>query len=184
MEKIWFTSDNHFCHKNVLSFCPETRQGFTDINLLNEAMIEKWNSTVNHTDTVYCLGDLSFGNAKVTLEIITRLNGQLNLVEGNHDHRWLNNETKKRFRDIRAYRRVKIQGKTVVLSHYPMREWDGMHHGSYHLYGHVHGNLPGIGRSMDVGVDARPQKDLGLWSWEEIDELLKTKEILSHNKKL
>jgi len=34
-----------------------------------------------------------------------------------------------------------------------MRVWNKAHCGAIHLYGHSHGALLGIGRSLDVGVD-------------------------------
>ena len=40
------------------------------------------------------------------------------------------------------------------MSHYAHRTWRNSVHGAFHLYGHSHGDLPGLGRSMDVGVDA------------------------------
>jgi len=43
-----------------------------------------------------------------------------------------------------------------------------MYYGSYHLHGHSHGNYTAEGRILDVGIDARPQKDMGLWHWDEI----------------
>ena len=39
------------------------------------------------------------------------------------------------------------------MSHYSMQVWNKSHHGSIHLFGHSHGSLKGIGRSMDVGID-------------------------------
>lgn len=59
-----------------------------------------------------------------------------------------------------------------------------MHHGSYHLYGHVHGSVQIEGRAMDVGIDARPEGDMKLWSWEEVDDILKVREIRSHHNKM
>lgn len=51
---------------------------------MNEALIENWNSCVQPSDTVYCLGDLSLALRPV--EIITpRLNGHKILIPGNHD---------------------------------------------------------------------------------------------------
>ena len=48
----------------------------------------------------------------------------------------------------------------IILCHYPMREWDSKHHGSWHLCGHSHGNLfatkiqcKDSGLCLDVGVD-------------------------------
>lgn len=45
MPNIFFTSDNHFYHKNIRKFCPETRKGET-VEEMNELMIQKWNETV------------------------------------------------------------------------------------------------------------------------------------------
>ena len=53
-----------------------------------------------------------------------------------------------------------------------------------HLFGHVHGNVKIFGRAMDVGIDARPQKDMGLWSWDEIHQILIEKPILPHHGKI
>ena len=45
--------------------------------------------------------------------------------------------------------------QTIVLSHYPMAEWDRKHYGSWHLHGHSHCKhiaKPGE-LKIDVGVD-------------------------------
>ena len=65
----------------------------------------------------------------------------------------------------------------------PIFEWNRMHHGSYHLFGHVHGSQTIPGRAIDVGIDNRPQKDMGLWSWEELDKILSKREIRMHHQK-
>lgn len=180
-QKIWFTSDNHYFHRRIREFCPDTRHG-KDVNEMNELMIQKWNSQVGISDVVYMLGDFSFGSSEKTIEILDRLNGMLHLVKGNHDH-WINGETKKYFESIRDYNKIRIADQKVVMFHYPITEWDSMHHGAFHLFGHVHGSHNPEGRSMDVGIDARPQKDMGLWEWDEIYENLKDKEIKSHHGK-
>ena len=54
---------------------------------------------------------------------------------------------------------INVQGQRIWLNHYPMRSWDGRFHGSWHLYGHVHGRLAEEDESRpslltrDVGVD-------------------------------
>ena len=53
------------------------------------------------------------------------------------------------------------------MSHYSHRVWSYSHHGSIHLYGHSHGNLPGFGRSFDIGVDTNDMKPYS------IDEIVK-----------
>ena len=181
MSNIFFTSDNHFFHKNIRKFCPETRKGET-VEEMNELMIQKWNDTVSLHDEVYILGDFSFGDDAQTLTILDRLKGRLHLIKGNHDY-WITPETRKYFESIQDFRVLKMDKKEISLFHYPIYEWKNMSHGAYHLFGHVHGTEPNRGRSMDVGIDARPQKDMGLWEWSEIKEILEKKEVLSHHGK-
>jgi hypothetical protein len=52
--------------------------------------------------------------------------------------------------------------QVIVLCHYAMRVWDRSAHGSWHLYGHSHGTLPGRGFSFDVGVDCTAFRPLSL----------------------
>lgn len=183
MSKTLFTSDNHFFHKRIMEFSPHTRLG-GDMPTMNELMIQAWNSRVQHDDTVWMLGDVSFGSTEKTIQTLLRLNGFKHLVLGNHEQ-WLKGDAAESlFVSIQDYKKLKIDGKKVILFHYPITEWDGMHHGSYHLYGHVHGNLTLPGRAMDVGIDARPQRDMGLWEWSEIDELLSKREIRTHHGKV
>ncbi|BAU40052.1 metallophosphoesterase [Ralstonia phage RSP15] len=182
---IFFTSDNHFFHKNIMKFCPTTRFG-ESVGAMNNFMIQRWNQQVKPTDHVYCLGDFSFGTADETYDVICRLNGLITLVYGNHDKVIRNNEhIQDLFTECVEYKEIRIDGKTIVMSHYPMREWNKMHHGSIHLFGHVHGGLDHIeyGKSMDVGIDTRDPADMGLWSWEEIEEKMSGRPVLEHSHK-
>lgn len=43
--------------------------------------------------------------------------------------------------------------------------WNKSHYDSWHLFGHSHGRLPALGKSLDVGVDGH---DFAPWSWGEI----------------
>jgi calcineurin-like phosphoesterase family protein len=43
--------------------------------------------------------------------------------------------------------------QVIVLCHYSLQVWDRSNQGSWHLFGHSHGKLKGIGLSFDVGVD-------------------------------
>jgi calcineurin-like phosphoesterase family protein len=203
---IYFTADNHFGHKSILRFCANTRlgQGVADhidtlhndkdnhnhkdrhkihqtyVNMMDEAMIRNWSSTVQGDDTVYVLGDFSFYKADNTDQILERLPGKKILVKGNHDH-WLTDHTARHFEEVHQYLEVTIEDKFVVMCHYPFAEYNKMHYGAYHLHGHTHGKFQHKGRAMDVGIDARPQNDMGLWSWEEIDKNLSVREVLTHH---
>ena len=60
-------------------------RGFAGAEEMNEAMIEKWNARVRKKDEVVIIGDLSFGSAQETNELVRRLKGKLYLIKGNHD---------------------------------------------------------------------------------------------------
>jgi len=179
MSKTFFTADLHFFHKKITQFCPRTRP-FADLESMHEALITSWNSQVGTFDHVYILGDLSFGSPEKTVEILARLNGILHLIKGNHDH-WINPLTKTFFASIEDYKVFKQDGHRAVLFHYPIADWDRMHYGSFHLYGHVHDALKLPGKALDVGIDARPNADLALWEWQEIVEYMSTKPIMPHH---
>src|SRR5690348_12522526 len=81
---IYFSSDFHFFHSKIREYMPK-RPGNT-VEEMNEILIKNWNETVTKNDTVYILGDFSFGKPEPTYNIIRRLNGGTKiLILGNHD---------------------------------------------------------------------------------------------------
>lgn len=82
MSEIWFTSDTHFGHKNILEYEKEARP-FKTLEEMHETLINNWNNTVGKKDTVYHLGDFAFGRDNIG--IAGELNGRKKLVMGNHD---------------------------------------------------------------------------------------------------
>jgi calcineurin-like phosphoesterase family protein len=77
----YFTSDTHFGHKSVIDFC---KRPFRDVEEMNAALVENWNSVVKRDDRVYHLGDFAWDMATAK-EIRPQLNGHIRLVIGNHD---------------------------------------------------------------------------------------------------
>ena len=153
MNKVFVTADHHFGHKNILKYQNRSRP-FDSVDEMDAVMIDRWNEMVSDDDVVFHLGDFTLGdNIK---KYISQLKGVINVVPGGHDWRWMNKwdglYPPYTTEPIYNYR-LENTKLIVVMCHYPMREWDRSHYGAFHLYGHVHGNLPGIGRSMDVGVD-------------------------------
>lgn len=207
MENIWFTSDNHFWHKNIKKFCPNTRKGNT-VEEMNELMIRRWQAQVQPNDRVYMLGDVFFCRVEEAMKIIDRLPGQKFLCYGNHDSAIRGNATlRSKFVSVGEYREVdlpvpnrkvlghdvdqwqtapghefKQQLQKVVMFHYPVYEWNRMHHGSFHLFGHVHGGQKIDGRALDVGIDAELSTgDMSLYSWEQVYNHLIKKEVRGHH---
>ena len=156
--KTWITSDLHFGHKNIMSFCPETRARFrNDVSYMTEAMIEEWNARVGTADTVYILGDVAFMSGFNASLVMMRLNGIKILVEGNHDRKTLMDANfRNSFKEVHKYLDITYDGHKIVMSHYPFLEWDQMHRGALHFFGHLHGGTTGMEkyRCMDVGMDS------------------------------
>ena len=137
MTNIWFTSDTHFGHANIINLCNRPFK------------ISNWNDYVKPKDKIFHLGDFCF--SRDPGRIYRRLNGEKFLVIGNHDRRKCLTGMFSWVKD--AYKLKYNKKINIWLSHYPHRSWPGSNRGSYHLYGHSHGNAPDIGRSTDVGVD-------------------------------
>lgn len=92
---IWFTSDPHYYHANVITYCDRPYRhanGDPNVEEMNEALVRNWNNVVRPDDTVYCLGDFSLAIRPVEL-YTPRLMGTKKLVPGNHD--WCHPSNKK-----------------------------------------------------------------------------------------
>lgn len=132
MRNIFFVSDTHFGHVNIIKYC---NRPYTTVEEMDEDMVKRWNDTVKPEDTIYHIGDWAFHN----FHHIGRLNGNIISVPGNHDH--------ERARKILPFlpngftqevHYVKIDsGMRFVLCHYPFETWRREY--KYHVHGHTHG---------------------------------------------
>ena len=70
----------------------------------------------------------------------------------------------------------------IVLSHYAFEVWRNSHHGSWHLHGHSHNNLPTPDSKLrlDVGVD-NPLCNFSPISYNTIKEHMKNKKFTPLN---
>ena len=81
-QNVFFTSDTHFWHENIIKFC---NRPFGSIEEMNNTIIENWNKVVGENDIVFHLGDFCFCGSDKFKEIIENLNGRIYLILGNHD---------------------------------------------------------------------------------------------------
>jgi calcineurin-like phosphoesterase family protein len=146
---LFFTSDTHFGHKNIINLC---QRPFADVLSMNAAIIRDWNRVVTPNDDVWMLGDFSWDRKPA--QFFNLLNGNKHLIYGNHDPRetrtlpWV---TQHQYIDLTV-----LGERNIVLFHYPITDWDRRHHGSWHLFGHVHGKPQPKhegAKCLDVGVD-------------------------------
>ena len=173
---IFFTADTHFFHYNIIKYC---QRPFIDEFQMNEVIKNIWNNQVKKGDLVYHLGDVSFGGIAETFRLLAELNGEIILILGNHDKIIKENDIfLERFKNITDYLEIEINKKFVVLSHYPMLQWNYAQRGSYHLYGHTHGSVKIKGKAFDVGIDNHPE--FKLWSWEELRAILKQRKVIDY----
>lgn len=168
---IWFTADLHFNHKNIIKYC---NRPFNSVEEMNKTLIDNWNKRVSRDDLVYVLGDFCFGNSDYYLK---QLNGSKILIFGNHDDTNIR-KNKGLFRAVYDILKIKERGKTIMLCHYAMRVWAKSHFNSYHLYGHSHGTLPPVGKSLDVGVDCHSYSPIS------IDQVINLLECAPNNQDL
>jgi len=173
----WFSSDHHWFHKNILKYEPD--RPFKTLEEMNIEMIKRWNNKVSKKDNVYYCGDLSFGSKEETIWLLSQLNGNIFLIEGNHDHIVRDRDVREKFGWVKPYYKLKQDNKKIILFHYPIQVWDSKHYGSLHFYGHVHSNVSDHGleynnaNSYNVGVDVNGYEPVSLeeilkfWEYEK-----------------
>lgn len=74
---IYFISDTHFCHSNIIKYCDRP---FKDVKEMNETIINNWNNIVTNEDIVYHLGDFCLSTDDEIKNIFNRLNGTIILI--------------------------------------------------------------------------------------------------------
>ena len=112
-------------------------------------------------DDLYLLGDTVWKMNDDILNFFKKIKCRVHFVMGNHDSYSNLNKlieiAPKRFfmkRDIDSISVKDKDYKKIIISHYPMAEWDGMYNGAFHLFGHTHSTLRNLHfRSIDVGID-------------------------------
>lgn len=178
--KIWFSSDHHFGHANIIKYCNRPYETVANMNALMEAA---WNSVVELEDTVYYLGDFAMQPHMVT-DIVPRLNGTKILIAGNHDKchggasKWIEHYTAAGFVSIHKHLDMEIAGESVLLHHFPYRnETDSSqkHYGSrpvdrgrWLVHGHVHNRWKVLNKQINVSVEAWNFKPASIADIEEI----------------
>jgi calcineurin-like phosphoesterase family protein len=126
--RIFFISDLHFDHANIIRYC---KRPFKSKDEMNEALIKNWNSVVTEQDTVYVLGDIAFGRGHRAIDYwLGKLKGKIIFVRGNHDKGAV-----RMAEEIPNGYRLVYQGQEFMLMHDPERpaNWKGwIIHGDKH----------------------------------------------------
>jgi calcineurin-like phosphoesterase family protein len=169
-QRIWFTSDQHFGHRNVLRFC---HRPWEDVKDMGQSIINNWNEVVSDNDICFILGDMCWWESRHDVKrVMDKLKGSvIYVVPGNHCTRRsyeLCDERIKLLDDVSAIY-LRYEGsdkilKEIYVSHIPLMTWPHRERGSINLFGHIHSgpktecqcdqDLPlWKGQQYDVGVD-------------------------------
>ena len=161
-EHIFFTSDTHFHHENIMRY---SNRPFVSIEEHDRTLIENWNKKVPKNGIVYHLGDVGFASSECLNNILSQLNGKIHLIVGNHDHKHILKQQCKFFESIEMQYTIQIGEQQILLNHCPMLCFPGAYRGWWQLFGHVHSgprvfdglDLPRLNMlfptQYDVGVD-------------------------------
>ena len=166
----YFTADTHLGHGNIIHHC---QRPFASLEQMDETLIGNINEMVGPDDTLWILGDFAWKEPKKYLTYIYCKH--IHILQGNHDHP--NQLSKAVFGlmgkgvDIILEPSIvdmKIDLQRITLCHYPMLSWRASHYGTWHLFGHVHGNLKHPSpHAIDVGVDVNEFTPV---SWDTVQE--------------
>lgn len=172
MHMIWFTSDQHFGHRNIIKY---SGRPYSDTIEMDLALIQNYNRVVAKDDIVYHLGDLSLDTNNLKT-IIPQLKGHKILLPGNHDQCHPRKRGKARRMAHRyvewGFEKVHLEPfimfeTGILMSHCPSTDAEDPRYEEYRpdpaiynvlLHGHVHErwktkyNVRG-GLMINVGVD-------------------------------
>ena len=123
---------------NILRF---DQRPFVTVEEMEQVLISNWNSAVTNQDTVYILGDFCWGKKPDWIKILDKLNGNKVLIRGNHDLKNMSFNLKNKFADIKNYKEIDDNGRTVIMCHYPILAYKhSFDPNTFMLFGHVHNN--------------------------------------------
>ena len=170
-----FISDPHLGDAKVSAL-----RGYASTDDHDQAFIDAWHRSINSDSIpVHVLGDISKGGLEAenrALEIIGSLPGIKHLVPGNHcrvhpmhsSARGRMRTTMGVFESVMVSDQVNIQGRQIMLSHFPYRgdhehtgeryvQWRLRDEGLWLVHGHVHDEWKINGHQINVGWEMWPE---------------------------
>ena len=158
MSRVYFTSDLHFGHTNIMKWQQDSslRGNAANSEEHDEWLIEEWNKVVKKHDLVWVLGDIAMGKGHNGLEHLSkvgRLNGTKHCILGNHDDT-LHEYYPHYFARIRGMFRY----KNHWLTHAPIHPNELR--GRPNIHGHVHTqSIPDEENYINVCVEANMERN-------------------------
>lgn len=130
---IYFISDTHFNHKNIIKYC---NRPFDNVEQMNETLVKNWNDIISEEDIVYHLGDFALGSKEFIQKILNKLKGKKYLIRGNHD-KWSARIYEDFGFNVLKNAPIKLDEYKLMLSHIPIPDTQ-IPKGFINLHGHIH----------------------------------------------
>ena len=144
-DQVWFTSDTHFGHENIIRFC---NRPFRNAEEMNAELIRRWRETVPKDGIVFHLGDFAHGSSRLWNDILNALPGRKYLILGNHDMKTIRQGFMSHFELVTQQMTIRVGGQAIVLNHNPFLCYGGSYRDVWQLFGHVHS-----GPASHTGLD-------------------------------
>lgn len=148
--KIYFWSDQHFGHKNIIKYADRP---FLSIEEMNSFMLDNFKKTITDNDIVIWGGDVAMMNLEVTKKLLKDLPGKNILILGNHDFGHRNNK----YLDYEIFEHVSLgfaffyKGQKYFISHYPIRN-GLLPNDIINIHGHIHDKIL-TGSYINISVE-------------------------------
>lgn len=165
MDNVYFTGDQHFFHKNVISFC---NRPFNNVKQMNSSIISNHNEVVKPGDICYHLGDLAFIPKSQTQKlenIVGSLNGTNILIMGNHDEVHPFTYMNMGFASVHTSLELP-EDKRFNLIHDPAASI--IDKNKYWIHAHLHDMYRILNNCVNVGVDVWNQYPVSLETIQDI----------------
>lgn len=183
---------------------------FNSIQDMNQTIVKNINDCVKEDDELYFLGDWCMNGIQNIYNFYKQLNCKnIYFVPGNHDQHIKKNKilpnvwdeyrvgyvenqpihdhsstvyAKDLFTVLPELTSIIVNKQKIILSHYPIEQWEDMDIGSIHLHGHCHGKINDCEintkyKRMDIGLD---WEEFRPYSLDEILEIMEKRAIKKH----
>ena len=131
---FYITSDTWFGRPQILQIA--NRSSFNSIDEMDEVLVRNWNKKVKMKDVVFHLGNFAW-DPITARKVLKKLNGTIFFVRGSQDkalEEVIGEFPRATFLEDSITDLVDFD---VVLSHYPLRVWNGKDSGTLHMHGHT-----------------------------------------------
>lgn len=166
MSKVWFISDLHFCHENLLKM----RTQFQNIKEHDETIVNNILSVVNKRDTLWLLGDcFIYNDSAQYLKVIASHVNKVHLILGNHDFE----RSSSKYLELEIMKlietgKLKIHGfhkyKNGWLSHAPVHPNALETRALFNIHGHTHATNINDNRYINVSCEVVNYKPINFQS--------------------